>query len=79
MDTIGTEESVLNKEVSSFQGLNCVSELHLREENVYLLERCLYFMGVLKTRSKKFIVVPWHISNQYVKFKKIKNISPEHH
>ena len=51
----------------------------LGKENVYLLERCLYFMGVLKTRSKKSIVVPWHSSNQHVKFKKIKNISPEHH
>ena len=56
MDTIGTEESVLNKEVSSFQGLNCVSELHLGKENVYLLERCLYFMGVLKTRSKNLLL-----------------------
>ena len=46
MDTIGTEESVLIREVSSFQRLNYVRKLCLGKEKVSLLERCPYFRGV---------------------------------
>ena len=45
MGSIGTEESVLIREVSLFQGLNYMLELHLGKEKVYLLERCPYFRG----------------------------------
>ena len=44
MDTIGTEESVPIREVSSFQGLNYMIELHLGKEKVLLLERCPHFV-----------------------------------
>ena len=46
MDTIGTEESVLIREVSSFQGLNY---MYVWERKVLLLEKCPpHFGGVLK-------------------------------
>ena len=50
MDTIGTEETVLIREVSLFQGLNYMLELRLGKEklSLFLLERCPHFGGVLK-------------------------------
>ena len=54
MDTSRTEESVLIREVSSFQGLNYTLELRLRKEKLSLLERCPYFRGVLKKGFHRF-------------------------
>ena len=50
MDTIGTEESVLIREVSSFQRLNYMLENCVwgKKRCPYVLERCPYFGGVLK-------------------------------
>ena len=42
-DTIGTEESVLIREVSSFQKLKCMQERDLGQENVSCLERVSIF------------------------------------
>ena len=46
-DTIGPEESVLIREVSSFQGLKSTQTWHLGRKKVSCLERCPYFRGVL--------------------------------
>ena len=48
MDTIRAEESVLIREVSSFEGLK---ELFLGKEKVSLLERCPHFRGVPREGS----------------------------
>ena len=54
MDTIGTEESVLNKEVSSFQGLNCVRTsfgerkcVLIREVSVFHVCVSIVFHGIV--------------------------------
>ena len=39
---------VLIREVSLFQGLNCMQELFLGKEKVSLLERCPHFRGVFR-------------------------------
>ena len=56
MDTIGTEESVLIREVSLFQGSNYVLELHWRKEKVSLFQGCpegfhciIYLVRVVET------------------------------
>ena len=46
-DTNGAEESVLYREVSSFQGFKCMQEWSLGWEKVSFLERCPQFRGVL--------------------------------
>ena len=46
LDTTGTEESVLVREVSIFQGLKCTQAQNLGRENVSCLERCPKFRGV---------------------------------
>ena len=40
-------KGVLIREVSLFQGLNCMQELFLGKEKVSILERCPHFRGVL--------------------------------
>ena len=41
-------KGVLIREVSLFQGLNCMQELFLGKEKCPLLERCPHFRGVLR-------------------------------
>ena len=51
MQIAGERKGVLIREVSSFQGLNCMQELFLGKEKVSLLERSPHFMGVLRERG----------------------------
>ena len=46
-DTIGTKESVLITEVSSFQRVKCMVFINLGPADVSLLERCPHLGGVL--------------------------------
>ena len=55
-DTNGAEESVLYREVSSFQGLKCMQEWYLGRQKVSLLERCPQFRGVLIYRGVLHII-----------------------
>ena len=48
MDTIGTKESVLIRDVSLFQGLNYDVRTVFGERKVSFLERCPYFRGILR-------------------------------